>query len=97
MLQQPYQVIESLINIDENFTVWRSQHAVMVHRMLGRKMGTGKSSGFEYLKETVEKSRVFTDLFNLSTFLIPRSDLPELPNSLRQHLAFHYSVETGAV
>jgi tryptophan 2,3-dioxygenase len=30
-------------------------------------------------------------LFNLSTFLIPRSRLPELPEEVKQNLDFHYS------
>ncbi|MCB0346689.1 MAG: tryptophan 2,3-dioxygenase [Bdellovibrionales bacterium] len=91
ILQLPFQLLETLVEIDENFTIWRSRHAVMVHRMLGRKVGTGQSSGYDYLKRTVDKYRVFTDLFNISTFLIPRSELPRLPEDLKIELGFHYS------
>ncbi len=91
ILQLPFQLLETLVEIDENFTIWRSRHAVMVHRMLGRKVGTGQSSGYDYLKRTVDKYRVFTDLFNISTFLIPRSELPKLPDDLKTDLGFHYS------
>ena len=38
----------------------------MVHRMIGRKLGTGGSSGYSYLKATAERHKIFTDLFNLS-------------------------------
>lgn len=95
ILQLPFQLLETVIEIDENFTVWRSRHAVMVHRMLGRKVGTGQSSGYDYLKRTVDRYRVFTDLFNVSTFLIPRSELPALPEDLKRELGFHYSVTKG--
>ncbi len=60
-------------------------------RMLGAKLGTGGSSGYSYLKATVDKHRVFTDLFNLSTFLIPESMLPPLPPQLKARLAFVFS------
>jgi len=43
------------------------------------------------LKETAEKHRVFTDLFNLSTFLIPRSSLPKLPPEVERKMSFQYS------
>ena len=65
----------------------------MVHRMLGVKMGTGGSSGFAYLTEASTKLRVFTDLFHLSTFLIPRSELPPLPESVRAGMAFRHGEE----
>ncbi|WP_444998514.1 tryptophan 2,3-dioxygenase family protein [Aliikangiella sp. IMCC44359] len=77
--QQPYQLIEKLIDIDEEFTQWRYRHTVMVHRMLGTKIGTGGSSGHDYLRQTTQNNRFFRDLFNISTFLIPRSSLPTLP------------------
>ena len=44
----------------------RHRHAIMVHRMIGRKLGTGGSSGYSYLKATAERHKIFTDLFNLS-------------------------------
>jgi len=80
--QQPYQLLEKLVNVDEEFTQWRYRHTIMVHRMLGAKIGTGGSSGHDYLRQTTQNNRFFKDLFNLSTFLIPRSSLPELPEQL---------------
>jgi tryptophan 2,3-dioxygenase len=38
----------------------------------------------------VEAHRVFTDFFNLSTFLVPRSMLPPLPEGLQRELGFHW-------
>ena len=62
----------------------------MVHRMLGVKIGTGGSSGYHYLRATAERHIVFSDLFNLSTFLIPFSALPPLPPSVSRALAFSW-------
>ncbi|MCC6137212.1 MAG: tryptophan 2,3-dioxygenase, partial [Bdellovibrionaceae bacterium] len=49
LLQLPYNLMACLQNIDENFTQWRQRHALMAHRMLGAKMGTGGSAGHKYL------------------------------------------------
>jgi len=43
----------------------------------------------QYLRATVDKHKIFTDLFNLSTFLIPRSSLPPLPKEIQQKLGFY--------
>jgi len=91
MLHLPFRLLTALMDIDELFTSWRSRHALMAQRMIGNKIGTGGSTGYNYLKATVDKYKVFSDLVNLSTFLIPRSRLPELPEHLKRNLGFHYS------
>ena len=65
----------------------------MVQRMLGTKIGTGGSSGHDYLKRTTEKNRIFTDLFNMATFLLPKSDLPLLPDQVKRKLGFYFGPE----
>ncbi len=90
MLYTPFQFLRLLADIDELFTNWRQRHAMMVKRMLGSKIGTGGSSGHDYLSATTRQNRVFLDLLKLSTFLIPREDLPELPPELRQALGFFF-------
>ena len=89
MLTLPFQILTALMDIDENFTTWRYRHALMAQRMLGTKIGTGGSSGHQYLKRAADNNRVFVDLFNLSTFLIPRSRLPQIPNEIKKKLNFH--------
>jgi len=91
ILQLPYQLLSVILDIEENFTTWRYRHAQMVLRMIGRKTGTGGSSGSEYLSKTAQKHHIFSDLYNISTLLIPRSDLPELPNELKLKLGFYYT------
>ncbi|EGN74443.1 tryptophan 2,3-dioxygenase (vermilion) [Idiomarina sp. A28L] len=82
----PYQVLNALSDIDKNLTIWRYRHAMMVQRMLGSKIGTGGSSGHEYLKRTTEKNRIFADFMNLATYLLPKGSLPPLPASVRASL-----------
>jgi len=91
ILHPPFKLLSSLIDVDELLTTWRYRHALMVHRMIGTKIGTGGSSGTQYLQATAETHKIFTDLFNLSTFLIPRSSLPKLPEEIERSLGFYYS------
>lgn len=89
VLAMPYQMFSLMMDIEQNFTTWRYRHALMVQRMLGSKIGTGGSSGHAYLKKAADNNRVFLDLFNLSTFLIPRSQMPLIPADVRKRLNFH--------
>lgn len=88
MLALPYQMITLMMDIDENFTTWRYRHALLAQRMLGTKIGTGGSSGHAYLKRAADHNRVFVDLFNLSTYLIPRTRRPRIPDSTKRQLNF---------
>ena len=91
MLQLPHRYLTCLVETDELLTTWRSRHVIMVHRMLGAKIGTGGSSGHDYLNRTTKQNRVFVDLFNLPTFLIPRADLPALPDKVTDSMRFRLS------
>jgi tryptophan 2,3-dioxygenase len=90
ILHLPFRLLTVLVDIDELFTTWRYRHALMVQRMIGSKIGTGGSSGYHYLRTTIESHKIFFDLSNLSTFLIPRSALPELPAEFEKNLGFYY-------
>lgn len=93
ILQQPFKLLTLLVDVDELMTAWRHRHVLMVLRMIGKKIGTGGTSGHDYLKMTVEKSKVFQDLFNLPTFFVPRSTLPNLPEEIKKKLGFYYTQE----
>ena len=93
ILHMPYRLLSTLLEIDDQLTTWRYRHAQMVLRMLGKKIGTGGSSGHDYLLKTAMKHNIFYDLHNISTLLIPRSDLPELPVELVMHLGFYYTAK----
>lgn len=91
ILHGPFRLLQVLADIDEGFTAWRYRHALMAMRMIGTKIGTGGSSGHKYLREAADRNRVYTDLINLSTFFIPRSALPALPEQVVQQLGFHWT------
>ena len=90
LLHQPFKLLVNVLEMDELMTTWRTRHAMMVQRMIGSKIGTGGSSGHEYLMRTAQNNRVFLDLSNLSTFLIRRSDLPALPEEMQKGLGFYF-------
>lgn len=90
-LQQPFRLLTSLLDLDELMTNWRYRHALMARRMLGSKIGTGGSSGYDYLKNATDQHRLFKDLNMLTTFFIPRSSLPKLPAEMTRELGFFYS------
>jgi len=91
ILQLPFRLLTNLTDIDELLTTWRYRHAQMVKRMIGNKVGTGGSSGHSYLIQTAEKHKIFNDLHSISSLLIPRSELPDLPKSLEEDLGFVFS------
>uniref|UniRef100_A0A669R276 Tryptophan 2,3-dioxygenase n=2 Tax=Phasianinae TaxID=9072 RepID=A0A669R276_PHACC len=85
--QVPFQLLTSLMDIDVLMTKWRYNHVCMVHRMIGSKAGTGGSSGYQYLRSTVsDRYKVFVDLFNLSTFLVPRHWIPKMNPTIHKFL-----------
>lgn len=91
ILHIPFQLLSKLVEIDDHLTTWRYRHAQMVMRMLGKKVGTGGSSGHEYLATTAANHHIFADFHNVSTLLIPRSELPPLPDLFRRNLGFYFS------
>jgi len=90
ILHNPYRLLSKLIDLDELLTTWRYKHHLLVTRMIGKKIGTGGSVGASYLKKATGKHRVFDDLTSLTTFLIPRSELPSLPDYIMRNLSFYY-------
>ena len=90
ILHLPFQLLRAVKDIDQSLTGWRHRHAQMVLRMLGNKIGTGGSSGHQYLHATAERHPIFRDLHNISTLLIPRSDLPKLPEAVRRVLDYNW-------
>lgn len=85
---QPHQILTLLMDIDSLITKWRYNHVIMVQRMIGsQQLGTGGSSGYQYLRSTLsDRYKVFLDLFNLSTFLLPRSLIPPLDDDMKRSL-----------
>jgi tryptophan 2,3-dioxygenase len=90
ILHLPFRLLVLLTDIERNFTTWRQRHAQMVMRMIGSRIGTGGTSGHEYLDQAAERQRVFGDLSALSSFFIHRSALPRLPPEVRNRMGFRF-------
>jgi tryptophan 2,3-dioxygenase len=88
MLQQPFQLLNGVLEIDEQLSTWRHRHINMVHRMIGTRIGTGGSSGKDYLKAAADKHYIFKEIAQLTSFLIERKRLPELPKAVERKLGF---------
>lgn len=85
----PYQFLMLATEVDLNWVKWRHEHLSMVQRIIGMKVGTGGSSGYQYLRSTIHDSyKVFLDLFALPTYLLPRSHIPTLPEEVARQLTF---------
>lgn len=95
MLHLPFELLNSLVEIDDLLSLWRYRHYSMVKKMIGSSPGTGGTSGAGYLFGAVQKNRVFADLMVLPTFFIERNKLPRLPRKLNDLLEFshEYSIE----
>jgi tryptophan 2,3-dioxygenase len=57
-----------LIEHDEQISLWRYHHVLMVERMLGMKRGTGGSEGAGYLRTTLSK-KFFPEIWEARTYL----------------------------
>lgn len=88
ILQNPYRLINHLLEIDELLATWRWRHVNMVHRMIGTRVGTGGSTGKGYLREAALKHYIFSEFAELTSFLVQRSNLPVLPEPLQARLGY---------
>jgi tryptophan 2,3-dioxygenase len=88
LFQLPFSLLQSLLDIDESMATWRYRHINMVSRMIGMRVGTGGSTGKKYLKGAMDSHYIFSELADLSSFLIDRRRIPELPDSLAHRLGY---------
>lgn len=88
LLQLPFQLLNSLLEIDEQLSSWRYRHMNMVHRMIGTRIGTGGSTGKDYLKGAADKHYIFREIAQLNSFLIERRKLPALSAAIEKRLGF---------
>ncbi|MBI1343227.1 MAG: tryptophan 2,3-dioxygenase [Terrimonas sp.] len=88
ILQLPYQLLNCLLEIDEQLSNWRYRHMNMVHRIIGTRIGTGGSTGKDYLKAAADKHYIFKEIAQLTSFLIERRRLPALSREMETRLGF---------
>jgi tryptophan 2,3-dioxygenase len=79
LLQLPYELLNILLEIDELLSMWRHRHIHMVQRTIGKRVGTGGSSGAEYLRGAADSHYIFKELAELTSFLLPRHCYPGCP------------------
>lgn len=61
-----YEMCEKLVDVDQQFALWRFRHMKTVERIIGFKRGTGGSSGVTFLRKMVE-TRLFPELWDVRT------------------------------
>jgi tryptophan 2,3-dioxygenase len=79
LLAWPRKLIDAVAELEESMVKWRHSHARMVERIMGRRIGTGGTSGVDYLDMT-SQYRVFKDLWAVRTILVKTQDRPKLIN-----------------
>jgi len=89
IFQLPFDLLNTLSEIDELLSQWRYRHFSMVRRMIGIRAGTGGTSGAGYLEGTFSQHYAFREITEVATFLIERSKLPKLPNVLKEKVNFN--------
>ena len=90
MMELPFQLLDTLLEIDNQLGNWRYRHINMVQRMIGSRIGTGGSTGAGYLKAAMDKHYIFKELAQLNSFLVDRKKLPELPKELAEKLGYNF-------
>ena len=63
-----YETCEELVDLEDNFQLWRFRHLKTVERVIGFKTGTGGSSGAPFLQRALELT-FFPELFAVRTSL----------------------------
>ncbi|MEZ6187224.1 MAG: tryptophan 2,3-dioxygenase family protein [Planctomycetota bacterium] len=86
LLAWPRLLIDAVVETEEQFVLFRTRHARMVERVIGRRIGTGGSSGVDYLDATT-RYRVFRELWTVRTILLPRRAVPPLEHAERYGFA----------
>ena len=75
------------LTLREKIDSLKDNHALLAQRQVGNKAGTGGSSGYSYLRSTAsDRYKIFNDIVNLSTWLIPREYTPKLTEDLKRRL-----------
>jgi tryptophan 2,3-dioxygenase len=61
-----YEACEELVDVEDNFQFWRFRHLRTVTRTIGRKIGTGGSSGVDFLQRALDLT-FFPELYAVRT------------------------------
>ena len=61
-----YEMAEKLVDIDEQYSLWRYRHLKVVQRVIGMKRGTGGTAGVSYLRQVAD-TVLFPELWDVRT------------------------------
>jgi tryptophan 2,3-dioxygenase len=61
-----YETCEELVDVEDNFQLWRFRHLQVVQRTIGHKIGTGGSSGVDFLRRALDLT-FFPELYEVRT------------------------------
>jgi tryptophan 2,3-dioxygenase len=61
-----YETCEELVDLEDNFQEWRFRHLQVVQRTIGHKLGTGGSSGVDFLRRALDLT-FFPELYEVRT------------------------------
>ena len=61
-----YETCEELVDVEDNFQEWRFRHLQVVQRTIGQKVGTGGSSGVDFLRRALDLT-FFPELYAVRT------------------------------
>lgn len=90
MMELPFQLLDTLLEIDNQLGAWRYRHINMVQRMIGSRIGTGGSTGAGYLKGAMDKHYIFKEIAQLNSYLVDRKKLPVLAKDVEERLGYHF-------
>lgn len=90
MLELPFQLLNTLLEVDHQLGNWRYRHINMVRRMIGTRIGTGGSTGADYLQGAMNKHYIFKEISQIGSFLIERRKLPALNESLTKDMGYGF-------
>jgi tryptophan 2,3-dioxygenase len=89
LLAWPNVLLDTVVELEELLVLWRTRHARMVERIIGRRPGTGGSAGVSYLDATAHY-RIFHEFWAVRSVLMPRAHLPSVQRrelyELMEHL-----------
>jgi tryptophan 2,3-dioxygenase len=64
-----YETCEELVDLEDNFQLWRFRHLQVVQRTIGHKTGTGGSSGVDFLRRALDLT-FFPELYEVRTRVV---------------------------
>ena len=64
-----YEMCETLVDLEDNFQLWRFRHLKTVERIIGSQPGTGGSSGVPFLRQALELT-FFPELYAVRSDIV---------------------------